>query len=141
MSMPVDTARLAAARAAPAPATTAWATGNLHIQTILSEWDAWEGKFLPFCDHLAEHFRVPYKRTAIAAVLEAHGIRLRRPRVGRSPDETALRESFETFFPAQWVAERWSSSPLGERFAFNPKQRRRTLALAAPRSATKGQRR
>lgn len=106
----------------PQTAPTAWATGNLHIQTILSEWDAWEGKFLPFCDHLAEHFRVPYKRTAIAAVLEAHGIRLRRPRAGRSPDETALRESFETFFPgAQWVADGTPVvvSFLGESFAFN----------------------
>jgi hypothetical protein len=101
---------------------TAWASDDLHLQTLLAEWDRWEGKFLPFCDHVGEHLRLPYKRTAIAAILEAHGVRLRRRRDGRSPDETALRESFETFFPgAQWVAD---GTPvvvdfLGQRFTFN----------------------
>ncbi|MBI5543317.1 MAG: hypothetical protein HY901_05475, partial [Deltaproteobacteria bacterium] len=85
---------------------TSWGTGNLHVQAILAEWDLWEGKFLPFCEHVAEHLRVPYKRTAMAAILEAHGVRLRKKRDGRSPDETALRDAFQTFFPgAQWVAD------------------------------------
>lgn len=126
--VPVDTLRdWMRAEAPPKPEPretdpTAWATGNLHVQTILTEWDTWEGKFLPFCDHVREHLRVPYGRTAIAAILEAHGVRLRRRRAGRSPDETALRGAFETFFPgAQWVADGTpvAVSFLGERFAFN----------------------
>lgn len=128
MEVPVDTLRdwlRTSAPPEPEPTETdptAWATGNLHVQTVLVEWDAWEGGFVAFCDHLAEHLRVPYKRTAIATILAAHGVRLRRRREGRSPDETALRASFETFFPgAQWVAD---GTPVvvtlfGERFAFN----------------------
>ena len=104
----------------PAPATTPGAT--LHIETILAEWRTWEGGFVPFCDHAQQQLRVPLGRTAISAILEAHGVRLRKRRPGRSPDETALRESFETFFPgAQWVAD---GTPvvvtfLDERFTFN----------------------
>lgn len=101
---------------------TAWAAGSLHVQTVLAEWERWEGKFLPFCEHVAEHLRVPYKRTAIAAILEAHGVRLRKKRGGRSPDEAALRQAFQTFFPgAQWVADgtKVVVTFLGERFAFN----------------------
>jgi hypothetical protein len=128
IEVPIDTLRDWVRTGAP-PQTeaaaldpTAWATSNLHIQAILTEWETWEGKFLPFCEHVVEHLRVPYRHTAIAAILEAHGVRLRRRRAGRSPDETALRESFKTFFPgAQWVAD---GTPvvvtfLGERFAFN----------------------
>jgi hypothetical protein len=128
VEVPVDTLRdWLRTRVPPEPELTqtdptAWATGNLHVETVLVEWDAWEGGFVAFCDHLAEHLRVPFKRTAIAAILAAHGVRLRRRREGRSPAETALRESFETFFPgAQWVAD---GTPVvvtffGERFAFN----------------------
>ena len=128
IEVPVDTFRdwlRTGAPPAPEPQETdpaAWATGNLHVQTVLVEWAAWEGGFIAFCDHVVEHLRVPFRRTAIAAILAAHGVRLRRRREGRSPDETALRESFETFFPgAQWVAD---GTPVvvtffGERFAFN----------------------
>lgn len=94
--------------APPAPETdpSAWATSNLHLQTLLAEWDAWEGGFVPFCEHVHKHLRVPYKRSAIAFILEAHGVRLRKRREGRSPDEKGLRKAFETFFPgAQWVAD------------------------------------
>jgi len=85
---------------------TAWKTSNLHLQTVLAEWDRWEGGFVPFCEHVREHLRVPYGRTAIAAILEAYGVRLRKKREGRSPDEIALREAFQTFFPgAQWVGD------------------------------------
>lgn len=118
--VPVDTLRdwlRAPAPPEPEPPETdptAWAAGNLHVQTILTEWDRWEGQFLPFCEHVAEHFRVPYKRTAIAAILEAHGVRLRKKREGRSPDETALRKAFQTFFAgAQWVGD---GTPIVVRF-------------------------
>ena len=85
---------------------TAWKTSNLHIQTVLAEWGRWEGAFIPFCNHARQHLRVPWARTAIAAILEAHGVRLRKRREGRSPDESALRNAFQTFFPgAQWVGD------------------------------------
>lgn len=90
----------------PATDPAAWKTSNLHIQTVLTEWERWEGGFVPFCEHVREHLRVPHGRTAIAAILEAYGVRLRKRRKGRSPDETALREAFQTFFPgAQWVGD------------------------------------
>jgi len=101
---------------------TAWKTSNLHIETVLSEWNRWQGGFVPFCEHAREHLRLPYGRTAIAAILEAHGVRLRKKREGRSPDETALRGAFQTFFPgAQWVGD---GTPLvvhifGQAFTFN----------------------
>lgn len=128
IEVPVDTLRDWLRTGAPpeseAPHTDprAWAIGNLYLQTILGAWDTWEGEFLPFCDHVADHLRVPYKRTTISAILDAHGVRRQRRREGRSPDEKALRKSFESFFPgAQWVAD---GTPivvnfLGKRFAFN----------------------
>jgi hypothetical protein len=128
VEVPVDTLRdwlRTGAPPEPKPPETdpsAWATGNLHVQTVLVEWAAWEGGFVAFCEHVAEHLRVPYKRTAIAAILAAHGARQRGHREGRSPDEAALRESFETFFPgAQWVADGTpvSVTAFGQRFAFN----------------------
>ena len=100
----------------------AWKTSNLHIQTVLAAWDRWEGGFVSFCEHVREHLRVPYGRTAIAEILQAYGVRLRKKREGRSPDESALREAFQTFFPgAQWVGD---GTPLvvrlfGEAFTFN----------------------
>ena len=99
-----------------------WRTDNLHTQTILAEWEVWEGKFLPFCEHVREHLRVAYGRSAVGDILEAYRVRLRTRRDGRSPDEVALRKSFETFFPgAQWVADGKSVtvSFLGEQFTFN----------------------
>ncbi|MBI4866157.1 MAG: hypothetical protein HY816_04320, partial [Candidatus Wallbacteria bacterium] len=31
-----------------------------RIETILHEWEQWEGDFVPFCDHLREDLRIPY---------------------------------------------------------------------------------
>lgn len=77
-----------------------------QIETVLAEWQRWEGTFGAFCDHLQLHARIPFGRTLVARILEAHGVRLRKRRRGRSPDERALRDAFETFFPhAQWVAD------------------------------------
>lgn len=106
---------------APAPASAEPAR-NERIQTILAAWKTWEGTLEAFCTHVAEHLRIPYKRTLITHILEEHGVRIPRRRPGRSPDERALRSQFETFFPgAQWSAD---GSPLsvdvaGERFTFN----------------------
>ncbi|HJN76528.1 MAG TPA: transposase family protein [Myxococcota bacterium] len=77
-----------------------------RLQTVLSEWDRWQGSLTDFCDHLRLHLRIPWGRTLVSGILEAHGVRIRRRRPGRSPDEDALRGAFETFFPhAQWVGD------------------------------------
>jgi hypothetical protein len=88
------------------PPVDATAPTNAWIETTLSEWEPWTGDFVTFCSHLQQHCRVPLGRSAIAAILECTGVRLRHRREGRSPDEEALRGSFETFFPgAQWVGD------------------------------------
>ncbi len=116
---------------APAPATAplpAAASGGhvgadpLHLETVLAAWRTWEGDFSPFCEHVRHHLRVPFGRTAISSILETHGARRVQRRAGRSPDETALRKSFETFFPgAQWVGDGTPVAVtfLGQRFTFN----------------------
>jgi hypothetical protein len=81
-------------------------SGGLWTETVCTEWARWCGTFVAFCDHIQQHCRVPLRRAAIAAILEACGERLRCRRTGRSPDEEALRGTFETFFAgAQWVGD------------------------------------
>lgn len=66
--------------------------------------------------------RVPFKRTSISKILEEFGLRTPQRREGRSPDELALRKSFQTFFPgAQWVGDGKSVTvEIGEEsFTFN----------------------
>jgi hypothetical protein len=93
-----------------------------RVQTVLAEWRGWDGSFSAFCDHVRVHLRVPFGRTLISAILEQHGERAPRRRAGRSPDEKALRDAFETFFPgAQWQGD--GSSVVvqvgQQRFTFN----------------------
>jgi hypothetical protein len=77
-----------------------------QIETVLAEWDRWKGPFTAFCEHIQIHCRIPFGRTLIRTILEAHGVRVPARRRGRSPDEQALRGAFETFFPhAQWVGD------------------------------------
>lgn len=77
-----------------------------RLQTVLAEWDGWKGTLSDFCEHLRLHLRIPWGRTLVSSVLETHGVRTRRRRPGRSPDEDALRGAFVTFFPhAQWVGD------------------------------------
>ena len=116
---------------APAPATaplTGAASGArvgadpLHLETVLAAWATWDGDFSPFCEHVRHHLRIPFGRTVISSILETHGARRAARRAGRSPDETALRKSFETFFPgAQWVGDGTPVAVnfLGQRFTFN----------------------
>lgn len=77
-----------------------------QLETVLDEWSRWEGDFSSFCNHIQLGCRIPFGRALIAEILELEGVRLPRRRPGRSPDEQALRDSFETFFPhAQWVGD------------------------------------
>ena len=49
---------------------------------------------------------MPFVRDMVARILKVHGLRRRAKRDGRSPDESALRGAFRTFFPgAQWVGD------------------------------------
>lgn len=79
---------------------------TLHIETVLSAWKNWQGSFTAFCEHVQHAWRIPFRRTMIARILDTYGVRLPKRRPGRSPDELALRGSFETFFAgAQWVGD------------------------------------
>jgi len=93
-----------------------------QIATLLDQWSRWKGGFTAFCRHVQHDWRIPFKRTLIAEILTAHGVRFAKRRSGRSPDEDALRRQFQTFFPnAQWVGD---GSPItvavaSEQFTFN----------------------
>jgi hypothetical protein len=95
---------------------------SAQIQVVLSCWETWRGTFGDFCNHVRDEQRVPFGRSLISTILFVHGKRRPQRRAGRSPDEDALRHSFETFFAgAQWVGD---GSPIvvtinGERFGFN----------------------
>jgi hypothetical protein len=76
-----------------------------RIQTVLTAWEAWDGDFLPFCEHVSFHLRIPFGRQKISDILEAHGVRIPNRR-GRALDASANRQGFQTFFPrAQWVGD------------------------------------
>ncbi len=93
-----------------------------EIQTLLEEWQHWDGQFIDFCDHVQQNCRLPFGRSLIATILEGCGVRIRKRRKGRSPDENALRAAFRTFFPnAQWVGDgsQVSVEVDGEAFTFN----------------------
>lgn len=95
---------------------------SAEIQVVLASWKGWEGTFRDFCKYLREEQRVSFGTSLISNILSAYGKRRPRRRAGRSPDEDALRNSFETFFGgAQWVGD---GSPIAvtindERCVFN----------------------
>ncbi len=97
-------------------------TRGPRIESILAACKTWKGSFRSFCDHVQLQLRIPWGRTAIASVLDVHGLRKRKRRRGRRPDEKALRGQFETFFAgSMWSAD---GSPLsvtidGQTFTFN----------------------
>ncbi len=93
-----------------------------RIESILAAYRTWEGSFAAFCDHVQLQLRIPWGRTTISDILDVHGLRKKKRRRGRRPDEKALRGQFETFFPgAQWSGD---GSPLsltidGVTYTFN----------------------
>jgi len=93
-----------------------------QIETLLALWAKWQGSFTRFCEDVWTNWRLPFGRTLIADILQAHGVRWPKRRSGRSPDEDALRKQFHTFFPnAQWVGDGTSIDVHvgGEAFTFN----------------------
>ena len=93
-----------------------------RIESILAAYKPWTGSFGAFCNHVQLHLHIPWGRTTIGDILDVYGLRKRKRRRGRRPDEKALRGLFETFFPgAQWSGD---GSPLsvtidGRTFTFN----------------------
>jgi phage-related baseplate assembly protein len=76
------------------------------IELILAQWSLWRGSFSEFCDHMRTEWNVPFGRSLIGRILEVHRARSPQRRQGRSPDERALRDTFETFFGgAQWTGD------------------------------------
>ena len=106
----------------PAPPSPQVVADSLHCQTVLDAWGRWQGTFLGFCSHVREQLHVPFGRSLVRRVLEAHGVRRTSRRVGRTPDESALRGAFKTYFPgAQWVGDGMQVPVVvdGTRFTFN----------------------
>lgn len=107
----------------PGPAAPPRPAAELaQMQTVLDAWTRWAGGFLAFCDHVRDELRVPFGRSLVARILEVHGLRRPARRDGRSPDESALRGAFRTYFPgAQWVGDGMQVPVVvdGERFVFN----------------------
>lgn len=95
---------------------------GLYVQTLIDAYERWDGPWTEFCRYVQRHLRVPFGRDRIATILHACGVRPIDRRPGRSPDEVALRGSFETFFPgAQWVGDGMELPVYvnGRRFTFN----------------------
>ena len=77
-----------------------------QIETVLQAWEKWKGKFLPFCEHVQYHLRIPFGRKTISDILEAVGARIPKRRGRPDPDASALRGAFDTFHPgAQWLGD------------------------------------
>jgi len=95
---------------------------SARIQAVLGAWSRWNGTFVAFCEHVRHHERIPFGIALIRSILHGHGVRTPKRRQGRSPDENAVRNSFETFFPgAQWIGD---GTPLvvwvdGQPYTFN----------------------
>lgn len=106
----------------PEPSEPVSGLTESRIASVLAAWTSWRGDFVPFCDHVRLHLRIPFGRSLIRRILRGAGVRIPRRRRGRSPDEEALRGQFETFFPGfQWVGD---GTPLavqiaGETCTFN----------------------
>lgn len=93
-----------------------------HIQTVLDAWTRWKGSFVDFCEHVRRDLHVPFGIDLVRRVLEVEGRRKPARRVGRSPDEIAMRGAFRTYFPgAQWVGDGMQVPIIvdGRRFVFN----------------------
>ena len=93
-----------------------------QLESILLAWRDWRGTFLGFCDHVRSHLHICVGTTQISNLLEAAGVRHRKRRSGRSPDEVASRGTFQTYFPdAQWVGDGSAICVVfeGQRFEFN----------------------
>jgi len=75
------------------------------LERLAAAWDAWTGSFEAFFRYARHELGVTAGKDHVRNVLEALRVRPVHRR-GPAPDQTALRQSFETFFPgAQWVGD------------------------------------
>ena len=93
--------------AATADEPTTHDVDGVRIQSVLEAWRRWCGSFVDFCEHVRRDLRIPFGRDLLRRILETAGLRRTAHRAGRSSnDESALRDSFRTYFPgAQWVGD------------------------------------
>ncbi len=90
----------------PKNAATARSPSTRHIETVVTEYGAWEGDFKAFCAHLWYHLRIPFSRDTLDDILVAYDLRPPKKRRKSAADASAWRGSFETFFPnAQWMGD------------------------------------
>jgi hypothetical protein len=93
-------------RSSPEQDSPASQVAKSSVEAVLLAWRNWHGDLGAFAHHVREDLGIPYGRQLIARILTESGERPIKRRGGRSPDEIALRKSFETFFPgAQWVGD------------------------------------
>jgi hypothetical protein len=93
---------------------------DARIKTIFSQWPAWAGTFQAFCQAMSLQFAIPYGSTLIGNILQATGLRDRKPRI--TPKMPWSKHTFRTLFPgAQWLGDgttlavHWN----GQRHLFN----------------------
>jgi hypothetical protein len=76
-----------------------------ELERLAATWDTWTGSFEAFFRYARRELGITAGKDYIRNVLEALRARPVHRR-GPTPDQTALRQSFETFFPgAQWVGD------------------------------------
>ena len=76
-----------------------------ELERLATAWDMWTGSFEVFFRYARQELGVTAGKDYVRNALEALRARPVRRR-GTAPDQTALRQSFETFFPgAQWVGD------------------------------------
>lgn len=95
---------------------------NPAIATILAEYRRFSGPFSAFCDHLYRHHRLPYRRSFIATVLDAAGLRKKKHSRSQPVMAPWSRDTFERLFPGfQWLGDGTEVfiDVNGERFVFN----------------------
>ena len=76
-----------------------------ELARLVAAWDRWTGSFEAFFRYARRELGITAGKDHVRNVLEALRARPVHRR-GPAPDQTALRQSFETFFPgAQWVGD------------------------------------
>lgn len=76
-----------------------------ELERLATAWDTWTGSFEAFFRYTRQELGITAGKDYVRNALEA--LRARPVcRRGPAPDQTALRQAFETFFPgAQWVGD------------------------------------
>jgi hypothetical protein len=100
-----DWLRLPAAPAVEEPAVApAFDSARPDIAAILALWPKWEGSFQDFCRMLRQEHRLAVGDTFVGNVLQAAGLRHRKPRgQGQAPWS---KDTWRTLFPgAQWLGD------------------------------------